>query len=192
LALTDWGRTKNQMGDVISFRIRNIGRGTAIYGLVNHRDLARNVSYVSNQLSIIAPKEQSAFTGSIHVLWKDVPAYEKTGVQRVQFGIYVFSWDAAGMRHDTEYTVSVYSPAENVQGNGQLAPGLFWESRKTTTRPPWLLRVRSSRVFGRVRAFGCLIGIMKPIRDASIVGAFLCSGVTIRSDHPEPPQTKGG
>jgi hypothetical protein len=85
-------------------------------------------------------------------------------------------WDIADRRHETQYTFNIYSPAERVQGSDPVAPGMFFNYRRTTIESALFLRLHT-----KVRMLCKRIGTKLKPRHLGVVVS--CTSTIIHTDN---------
>lgn len=161
LVLSGWHRASSGSGEnaheILSFSsIKNVGRGPAIHVVINcfHLVADRPVAVMGTErLPILAPGGSENVTAHIALWWKNVPT-GGNGARLLSFPITVLSWDSRGFRHETTYRLNAIELSPTVSIGDEIAPGVGFQTRTTTARAVWALRLqaRAARIplLGRI------------------------------------------
>ena len=104
----------------------------------------------SKRLPILAANESMTIDGKVVLWWENAASWRNAaadgvGHKYIPIAITMYSWDTRGMRHETVYKLLAWSPREDM-GRNEVAPGVSWSSRTTTTRPVWLLKMQGRAI----------------------------------------------
>jgi hypothetical protein len=150
LVLMGWGRREEGSEcEAITFNtIRNIGRGAAIQVVLwsdSYQSDELKALVSCDRIPILGPDDTVKLDGNVLVFWK--LANEEQGVKRIPIVINMDCWDTRGMRHETQYTLMATRPTTiPCVGGDEVAPGVTWLSRTTSTRAVWLLKMQSRAI----------------------------------------------
>lgn len=154
LVLTGWSRAAEDQGayEVIAFNtIKNVGRGAAFHvWLEGIQEAAAGMS--TTRVPILAVNEGTGVNGQILVWWKNVEPNNE-GFRFLRVTITISCLDSRDMRHDTRYSLLVRESAGDPVLDA-IAPGVGLNSRTTTTRSLWLLKLLSK--LGHIPGLGRL------------------------------------
>lgn len=152
LILTGWDRKTREQGDnkydIITFnKIENVGKGSALHIHINSSKTIDNklLSALSTKrLSILPANEEHEINGEIALYWDNVTS-DVSNNKFLPIEIEIYSWCSKNYRHKTIYTLMVVEPFKNTifGGIGEIAPGVMLSTRRTISKPVWMLKLSS-------------------------------------------------
>jgi hypothetical protein len=144
--MKDWGATGSL--NLITFSgVQNIGRGAAI----NVAITGVKTSSVDNfpvalvdyiRIAIVASNASAQIDGTVTLFWNNAKVWKEQD-KYILVEICVSYWDTRNRRHETQYNLLAFDHDTMMASSNQIAPGLFIVSRRTTSRPVWLLKMKS-------------------------------------------------
>jgi hypothetical protein len=146
LVLTDWGRAPRGEGrashEVVTVRaIKNVGRGAALHvhcNVLSGADGATRAHMTTLRLPILGPGEEAIVESEIVLWWSNTKKI--SGPKMIPIKLQVLSWDSRNFRHETTYTLFAFElGAQHLLAN-TVAPGLMLGTRRTRSKPVWLLK----------------------------------------------------
>lgn len=162
IVLLGWKRSTDGMGDADTetltiTEIKNVGRGLAIHGIVHTgEDRPDRIIVAPTRFFALEPGETRVVDVTSFIWWDKVTKrVGQNGPKLVAFSITVLSWDTQGRRHTTTYRLRVYEPNPGLRLAGDgfdgLGPGIYLDTRETTSTAVWLLKLQKR--FTRVVAW---------------------------------------
>ena len=131
----DWSRSEVGQGEskheVIRFKkLRNFGRGAAFNVWIGSKPTGCGIL-----IAVIAANETIDVDGWVGVCWKSTEG--KNGPKACEITIHLDYTDAGGISYSTDFT-ALAGPLDDPDGiGGDIAPNMFWTSRKTARKVIW-------------------------------------------------------
>ena len=163
LFLLGWSREpeQNKEYEVLSCKIKNVGRGAALDVFIHKQDSTGLnpliVVFPVQRLSVVATNETIDLNPKIIILWPNVVDKIAPDDRFITIKILINCWDSRGTKHEFEQKLHVFQHKYDVGGANMVAPGMMLEERRHIIYTMWWLKMRQN--LKRIPLIGNLIKI---------------------------------
>lgn len=156
IVLDGWKRSIKGEGDfkrdVLSFnKILNTGKGSALHVYINANEDeiikggVPTVAMSTARVSIIPAGKDTNVNSEITLWWQNAKKFGSDN-KYISVEIKILCWCSSGYRHETIYNLMVFdmnNPSMTL-GNSEVVPGVSLTTRRTISRPVWILKLYRS------------------------------------------------